>query len=461
MKACTTWNYTPYRPFMFEGGDVYICRMAPSPTAVTLDWLPADSDTYTVCWRVEGQDDFQSLTTAATTATIDGLTVDTDYEIYVETADGRRSRTRLARTGEVVGTVVNYLHPRDDYYAFSGKCLCSPCIVRHPQGHLLASMDVFGHGTPQNLSLIFRSDDDGATWRYVTELYPCFWGRMFVHKDELYMLACSTEYGDLLIGKSTDGGNTFCKPTVLLRGACHTAHPGPHKNPQPVVEYNGRLWNTMEWGSWAGFGTHASMMMSAPADADLLDAANWSFTQPVKYDPAWPGTAVGKSGGTIEGCPVVAPDGKLYNIMRYQMMGCEPNYGRALVFSVDTDNPEAPLTFDRAMEFPGNHSKFVIRQDPITGYYYSIVCRIRDASCAGHRNLCSLLRSRDLVTWELVTDLIDGTDKDPKFVGFQYVDWIIEGEDILFLSRTAINEAKGFHDNNYSTFHRVQNFRKI
>ena len=92
---------------------------------------------------------------------------------------------------------------------------------------------------------------------------------MFIHKGELYMLAVNTEYGDLLIGKSTDGGVNFGEPTVLLRGGNgKNGEAGVHKNPQPVVEYQGRLWNTLEWGAW-GRGYHAAMVMSAPVDAKM------------------------------------------------------------------------------------------------------------------------------------------------------------------------------------------------
>ena len=78
------------------------------------------------------------------------------------------------------------------------------------------------------------------------------------------MLSCSTEYGDLLIGKSTDGGKTFGEPTVLLKGSGEkNGEAGIHKNPQPVVEFDGRMWNTLEWGSW-GRGYHAVMVVSAP-----------------------------------------------------------------------------------------------------------------------------------------------------------------------------------------------------
>ena len=460
MKGALVWSYAPYRPPLYDGGrSIYISRLAPGETGVTADWLPVDgASAYTVFYRLRGEEDASVVTVEKPTVTVAGLTKEAEYEIWVETAE-EKSRVRLFRTGETVGTVVNYLHPEDPYYGFSGQYLCSPCLLRHPDGFLLASMDVFGHGAPQNLTLIFRSDDEGETWHYVTDLFPCFWGRMFIHRGELYMLACSTEYGDLLIGKSEDGGKTFATPTVLFRGGGQTGVCGVHKNPQPVVPWQGRLWNSMEWGSWKAIGTHASMLMSVPEDADLLDPANWEFTPPVPYDPAWEGTAKGKSGGTLEGCPVVAPDGKLYNIMRYQMLGCEPNFGRVLCFGVE--GADQPLRYDRAIAFPGNHAKFVIRRDEATGDYYAIVCRIRDASTAGDRNLCSLIRSADLEHWELAADLIDGTDKDPKLVGFQYCDWIFAGEDILFLCRTGMNGAHSMHDTNYSTFHRVKNFRSL
>ncbi len=129
----------------------------------------------------------------------------------------KKSRVRLARTGDAVGVVVKYLHPDDTAYSFSGRYLCSPSPVRHPDGFLLGSMDLFAGEHPQNPTLIFRSDDDGESWHYVSELMPCFRGKMFIHRGELYMPACSTEYGDLLIGKSLDGGKTFCAPTTWTR----------------------------------------------------------------------------------------------------------------------------------------------------------------------------------------------------------------------------------------------------
>ena len=310
------------------------------------------------------------------------------------------------------------------------------------------------------VTLIFRSDDDGKTWHYLCELMPCFWGKMFIHKGELYMLSVSTEYGDLLIGKSVDGGKTFSAPVTLLRGSNgKNGFPGIHKNPQPVVSYNGRIYNTLEWGTW-GLNSekdyyHAVMVMSCDENADLLDPASWNFTPPVKYDPDWEGVAPDGIKGNIEGTLVVAPDGKLYNYMRYQTQVEK----KILVFSVP-DDPDAPIEYSHPVDFEGNLSKFMIKYDKVSEKYLSIISRRLDDPKTA-RNLLSLVASSDLEHWETVTDLIDRRYDDPQMVGFQYIDFEIEGDDIIYLSRTAMNNAKNYHDANYSTFHRIESFRKL
>ncbi|MBQ8351196.1 MAG: exo-alpha-sialidase [Clostridia bacterium] len=461
MKPVSGWSYTPYAPPFFDAGDPYICRLVPGTDSLHLEWLDKDNDTYTVSWRKRGEETFSATATVTgDNYTIQGLTEGEEYEVQVSHGE-KKSRIRLARAGKAVGTVVNYLHPEDPAYRFSGQYLCSPSMVRHPDGYLLASMDLFAPHAPQNLTLIFRSDDDGETWHYVSELFPCFWGKMFIHKGELYMFATSTEYGDLLIGKSTDGGKTFSTPTVLLRGSCKCNVAGVHKNPQPVIYHNGRLWITHEWGSW-GEGYHAPMMASIPEDADPLEPSNWTFTDPIKYDPKWvEGFISGPSSGNIEGSPVVLPDGKLYNIMRYDMTKCTPDFGYMLAFRVNTDDPEAPLEYDRPIALPGNHSKSIILHDEKSGYYYSIISRIIDSEHKHARNLLSLMKSKDCEHWELVCDLLDYLHEDPQKIGFQYVDPMIEGDDMIYLCRTGINGANSYHNTNYSTFHRIQNFREL
>lgn len=458
MQAHDSWSYKPYRPLLFDGGDIYICRVAPGADTIILEWLPLHPGAqYAVFCAPAGETPMEIGQTSACSYHITGLMPRCDYQIMVACGD-KRSRIRLARTSEPIGTVVNYLHPQDRCYAFSGQYLCSPSIVRHPQGHLLASMDLYGCHTPQNLTLIFRSDDDGKTWRHLTELFPCFWGKLFIHKEALYILACSTEYGDLLIGRSDDGGATFGTPTVLLRGSGKSDMPGVHKNPQPLVVYNHRLWATLEWGTWAQR-SHAAMVISADTNADLLDAKSWHITPPLPYNSGWEGIAKGESTGTIEGTLVTATDGLLYNVMRYDMRNCTPNFGLVLAYAVNTGDADAPLRYSHAIRLPGNHSKFSIQYDSQSGCYWTIIDRIMDERCLSCRNLLSLMYSEDLEHWSLALDLIDRSNEDPALTGFQYVDFIIEGNDLLYLCRTAMNGAHSYHDSNYITFHRLENFR--
>ena len=469
MKKHNGWSYAPYKPLFFNTGDIYVCRVVPHGNSVHFEWLDASLKGYKIYVKERENKEAPFRLVGETSACeydITGLENEVDYEFYVCDAENESfmSRVRLARTYEFTdcnAVAVNYLHPDDEVYSFSGQCLCSPSIVRHPDGFLLASMDVYQGGWPQNLTLIFRSDDDGATWHYVSELFPCFWGKMFIHKGELYMFGCSTEYGDIQIGKSTDGGKNWTEPTILFRGSNGKhGETGLHRNPQVVLNYKGRIWNTAEWGSW-GRGYHAPMVLSADENADLLDADSWVFSEPVKYQSGWNGLPEGESSGNIEGCPVVAPDGTLYNIMRYDMTRLTPNHGIVMMYKVDTDNPEAPLKYEKPSYLPGNHSKFEIKLDEVSGKYYTIISRIRGTETAHQRNLLSLMSSTDLVNWKLEYDLIDRRNEDPNKIGFQYVDFIFEGEDLLFLCRTGVNNARNMHDTNYQTFHRVKNFRSL
>lgn len=463
MKGCQYWSYAPYKPLMREVGEIYICRIAPDETSVHLEWLDAHEEEYSVFYRKRGENDFvRYATIAQMECTIELLDPNVDYEIFVRSGT-KKSLVRLARTGKTVGTVVNYLHPDDMAYSFSGRYLCSPSLVRHPEGFLLASMDLFAGHHPQNLTLIFRSDDDGASWHYVSELMPCFWGKLFIHNGELYMLACSTEYGDLLIGKSNDGGKTFSAPVTLLRGSNgKNSNDGVHKNPQNIMIYEGRLYATLEWGNWNDNDYfHAAMVMSCAVEDDLLAPENWSFSEPLRYNPQWPGTAKGETAATIEGTLCVAPNGVLYNVMRYNIRNAIPLYGLVLAYKVNTENFDAPLEYSHAIAMPCNNSKFTIQFDAVSKKYYSVVTRIDCEERISRRNLLSLMCSEDMENWRLVCDLIDKRDEDMEKVGFQYCDFLFDGDDLIYLCRTAYNNAHNFHDSNYSTFHRLKNFRTL
>lgn len=460
MKPVKAWNYDRYRPAVHDADEIYICQIIPKPDSIALVWKTDAPGERTVYYRErEGETEWKQITTAADAAELAQLRSGVDYVFYVTCGDAR-SAEGYARTGEAPGVVVNYLHPDDLKYGFSGRHLCTPSILRHPDGYLLASMDVFDGRAPQNLTLIFRSDDDGQSWYHYTELFPCFWGKLFLHRGEVYMLATSTEYGDLLIGRSTDGGKTFETPAVLLRGSCHWQTPGWHKSAMPVIEHKGRLWTGIDYGAHAA-GGHASCLLSADADADLTDPQSWLVTEPLRYNPSWEGSVSGDERGFLEGNAVVLPDGEIGNVLRYSTNKGTPSYGLIPILRGSCAQPEQMLTFEKYVSFPGNLSKFDILFDAVSRHYYAIVSRIYNPEQPGARNLLSLVRSPDLEHWETVTDLLDATGEDPRYVGFQYVSFLFDGDDILYLSRTAVNGAQSYHDNNYITFHRIRNFRSL
>lgn len=464
MKGQSTWSYAPYAPLLWEMGDIYICRVVPYEISIHLEWLSIGTEEYRIFWRVRDAGEFVCAgSTTACEFDICNLSIDTDYEFYVCVGE-KKSRVRLAHCSKGIGTTVNYLHPDDEVYAFSGRYLCSPSIVKHPDGYLLASMDLYASASPQNLTLIFRSDDGGETWHYVSELFPCFWGKLFVHRGVLYMLSVSTEYGDLLIGKSTDGGKTFSAPVALLRGysallSTNTKTPrrvGVHKAPQSLLYHKGRLYETIEWGSWGVKFRHAAMVMSMDENDDPMKPESWSFSEPVKYNPEWDGVAEDGIAGNLEGTLCASPDGTLYNMMRYETQSKK----KILAYRVNTEDPDAPLEYSHTVEFPANLSKFTIQYDEVSCRYYS-VASLRLDEPKTKRNLLSLLSSKDLEHWEVVCDLLDKRHEDPELVGFQYVDFTFDGDDLIYLCRTAINGAHNFHDANYSTFHRIKNFREL
>lgn len=232
----------------------------------------------------------------------------------------------------------------------------------------------------------------------------------------------------------------------------------------PVVSHKGRLWTAIDFGSW-NTGGHRSGVASVSENADLLDPKSWTVTPFLPYDSSWPGTIQGgQRPHLLEGNVVVTPQGGLVNFLRYNTVAGTPDHDRAIMLDVDLEHPDAPLRFGRVVDFPGNMSKFTINFDPKGKLYWSLVSRIT-TPWVHQRNQLSLTCSADLIHWEVVADLLDyehnGWFEPKEKVGFQYVDWHIEGEDLLYLSRTSLNGAFNYHNANHITFHRIPGFRSL
>lgn len=337
----------------------------------------------------------------------------------------------------------------------------SPSIAALPGGDYVVAHDVFGPGSSRDRTFVYASSDQGRSWEQRAEIVGQWWSTLFWHKDALYLLGTSKEYGFTVIRRSRDGGKTWTTPRDAQSGLL-LADGRYHCAPVPVIVHNQRLWRAMEDAMGpGGWGSHfRAFMMSAPVEADLLLAASWTCSNRLGRNPQW---LEGKFGGWLEGNAVVTPSGDLVNILRVDYR--TPREKAALVrISADgrtaTFNPQADF-----IDFPGGCKKFTIRFDPSSKHYWTLA-NLLPAGYQGTnpgmvRNTLGLLRSADLRHWEVRATLLHHPDQ--KKHAFQYVDWLFAGTDLLALSRTAYEDGLGGahnqHDANFLTFHRFGNFR--
>jgi hypothetical protein len=353
------------------------------------------------------------------------------------------------------GIVINHTPARLQQY------FGSPSIAVLPDGDYVASHDYFGPGTDYNQVLVFRSSDRGHTWKKTAEVEG-FWSNLFMHGDALYLMGVSCQYGHVIVRRSDDGGSTWTEPTDRKSGLLYDDGKY-HTAPMPVVEHDGRLWRTMEdamgEGGWPSH--FRARMLSVPADADLLNADNWIRTNPIAKNPDW---LDGRFNGWLEGNAVVTPGGEAVNILRVD----DHVGGKAAVIRISKDGKAA--TFDPSdgfIDFPGGAKKFSIRYDPQTRKYWTLTNwvpkRYEDANPARSRNIVALANSSDLRTWEVHCVLVH--HEDVLYHGYQYVDWLFDGADMIAVIRTADDDVDGGahnqHDANFLTFHRFENFRDL
>lgn len=353
----------------------------------------------------------------------------------------------------------------------SKKYIGSPSLVILPNGDYVASHDFFGPNSTewtQAVTRIFTSKDKGGNWEQISSITGAFWSSLFVYDGDLYLLGPDRHHGTVLIRKSTDNGKTWSHPTnrengVILRGQFHCA-------PMPVVEYNGRLWRPMEtahgpilsWGKRYG-----AMVLSAEIGSDLLNSQSWQTSTVLLYDSTY---LDGNFGGWLEGNFVVDKDNVMWNILRVDDRSSLDEKAAMVRISNDGRN----LSFDEKtgfIDFPGGSKKFVIKYDSLSGYYWTLANVIPekyrkqypDRNPTSFRNVLMLRRSKDLKNWQDVKTILEHDEV--LYHGFQYVDWLFDGKDMIVLSRTAYfdgkNNANNNHDANFLTFHRIKDFRNL
>jgi hypothetical protein len=366
-----------------------------------------------------------------------------------------------SQPGRVPGVVIDNIPSSKKVY------IGSPSICILSDGSYLASHDHFGSGSTEYekaLTAVFRSADRGRSWYKISEINGQFWSNLLVHRDTVYIMGTEKHHGNFVIRRSCDGGETWSDPAdsisgLLLKGEYHTA-------PVPVLFYNKRIWralenaksHTTEWGK-----RYSAMVISAPLNADLLKASSWTVTNYLSYDSTF---LNGNFRGWLEGNAVADPDGNIVDILR--VATSEKGRDLAAIVRISSDGKNA--SFDPAtgfIDFTGGARKFTIRYDGPSSRYWTICNMIGEAykglDAGTVRNTLVIKSSKDLINWTVHDILLHHPDV--RKHGFQYVDWQYDGNDIIFVSRTAYDDefggANNYHDANYLTFHRIKNFRKL
>ena len=432
-----------------------VLRMAPGFSKVKFEVVDERKFTALIGKTVQSAKKFEYLNIGRNAYEICGLENKTDYLLILEDFDGIRSLERPFRCGEYPGDVINYIHPEDKSFLPSGRCPASPSIVETLSGVLFVSHDIFDFNLAQNQTKIFYSNNNGESWHFHSEIEGCLWGKLFIYRDDIYILGCVHEYGDLVLYKLDNDIKIWEKSCCVLKGGNRYTG-GPHKAPMPIIEHNDRIWTAIEFGSW-NLGGHACGFVSA--SGDITKVNNWVISGFAKFDSSWENVPKGNSSGCIEVNIVIKPDGSMIDFLRFGIDTCEPNYGKALYMSIDINKPEKAPEFGKIIDFHGNHTKFCIYFDKITLKYWTIVNKA-DRSKPKRRNELLLMSSKNIEKWTVEKTLFDyennGWYEDFMKTGFQYVDFLFHEDYIFFVSRTAINGARNYHDSNCITFHKTR-----
>lgn len=339
----------------------------------------------------------------------------------------------------------------------SGRMIGSPSLLKYDDGVLLSKYDYWGD------SYFKVSYNDGQSWMSRSRVDDFVMGTLFEHQGNTYIFGISRNPGHITISKSTNYGGTWSETSVLFEAQEPGVY-GYHTGPVPVLNSNGKIYRVFEervsnerWPI-----AYAAVVVWADEDSDLLDPASWTITNAVEFDPAWANPEWNcTSPGWLEGNVVEAPSGEVVVLMRYHT---NPVVDKAAILTLSND--DTVLSFDPQTGFidmPGGMHKFDIHRDPVTGKYLTLNNNNTDPARPAQRNTLSLVASDDLVNWEHVRTLVQDNSTFRWWdsmvnVGFQYVVWLPDGDDIIYMSRTSYDGAIDYHDSNRMTFHRLENY---
>ncbi len=288
---------------------------------------------------------------------------------------------------------------------------------------------------------IFRSTDQGITWSQVATLSGLLRGSLVEYGGALYMLGVDKDDGgQAVVCKSTDYGVTWTQTATFSNGGSATPN-------NPVV-FGDRLWSAASAAS-----------MSAPITSNWMNTASWRLVGGFPaYEEGW-----ASEGEFIGEAQIAASPEQGISILPKVKQ-------HALSALAQVDPSTGKVSFDPWHNFvslPGGEKKFGAGYDAVSGRFFVLSNPILPAhsntSIANDliRNTAALLSSPDLVNWNVEKIFLYSTDYETD--GFGYLNFDVDGDDMVVASRTAFpvggDDPERGHDSNLLTFHRIDDFR--
>ena len=395
----------------------------------------------------------------------------------------------------------------EDVYCYS------PALCKLSSGRLVASFDLGGPGTGKlpekcskpscdgasgNVCKVYLSDDNGKSWHHAAD-FPMLHARPFEAGGRVYMICHA---GDLQIAVSDDNGEHWSDLFMLDDTAVW------HQAPCAVDHRHGNVYlvmeRTIEGATWPGV---APVLMRGSCTADLTKKENWTFSNPLYFKdlagplPAYNGVPFYRTGkqtpdgpqhrycgdpGVLESHVLRIYD-TAHNLYDPEdrtvmvLMRCHTGLSNIACLAKGVELPDgslklqpvitpggAPLAY---VSMPGGHMKFHIVYDDRTRMYFLVSSQSTDSMTRpdllsqeryglpdNERHRLALYFSTNLFDWCFAGMVAVG--KTPR-CSRHYASMVIDGEDLLILSRSGDENARSAHNGNLLTFHRVPDFRSL
>lgn len=305
----------------------------------------------------------------------------------------------------------------------------NPRLVILPDGTFVAAVD---HGVgcfvpaPRTPAVsVFRSTDRGQTWVVTASLSSPFSASMFAVGDDLYLLGAAertqrTYVGGLVIKQSKDGGRTWSEARDRTTG--QLADQLSHSLWPEAVICGGRVWRPQEVRSHREDNVLESdlVVMSAPVDADLLNADSWRTSSRAAIDDQDHMVGFLDVIAMRSGPPRFA-------------VSCLDDF---VLCRAETNSDGIELrasSVESQARLPKRAARRKVLHDPVTDTYFALTMPndLDESRDDPHKPSTALvlMSSPDCASWSARTELMRMGDDVP--IG--WLDWAIDGADLVFV----------------------------